>query len=427
MAGERRLGHVAGMSAGTSPTKATALRDRPRLPIPYLLECIDRFLGGAGPFSRQEFEHTAIRRTGLSDFGDPCYAEALQRLLESYNKEANLSALGKRTARWDVLRFLSNLLLLARAEACDPTIREQHIREPIFITGLPRSATTFLHNLFCQDSASHYVRCWETIYPYAERSGPVADGDARAAKVDRHLRAFSWIAPEVGLIHPMTARSPQECTEITAHVFRSLRFDTTHNVPGYQSWLDAAGHREAYAFHRRFLQHLQRRRGPGRWILKTPDHVFALDAIREIYPDARFIFMHRDPLEVLPSVAELTEVLRRPFTRALDRRQIGRQVTTRWAHGAEILIREAEKFPDCAQVAHLEFRAFVENPVRSVAALYDRFGLPFTDVLAEQMHRFIAAWPNGGYRRDKTLLEEYGLSPESERYRYQGYMAHFGF
>ena len=53
----------------------------------------------------------------------------------------------------------------------------------------------------------------------------------------------------------------------------------------------------------------------GVWVLKCPDHIFALGALREVYPDANLVFVHRDPVAVLASVARLTEVLRRPFSR----------------------------------------------------------------------------------------------------------------
>src|SRR5208337_341980 len=145
-----------------------------------------------------------------------------------------------------------------------------------------------------------------------------------------------WLAPAFQALHPLEAISPQECSEITAHVFRSLRFDTNYHIPSYRAWLDAdpVGHLPAYQFHRRFLQHLQHQAGPRasppRWVLKCPDHLFALEAIRAVYPDARLVFVHRDPVKVLLSVARLTEVLRRPFTRDLDPRTIGRDESARW-------------------------------------------------------------------------------------------------
>ena len=139
--------------------------------------------------------------------------------------------------------------------------------------------------------------------------------------------AFERLAPEFRGLHPLDATSPQECSEITAHVFRSLRFDTTYRIPTYRAGWTRAGHLPAYRFHRRFLQHLQhqaRHSGGRRWVVKCPDHLFALDAIRSVYPDARLVFVHRDPVKVLLSVAKLTEVVRRPFTRRIDPAEIGR-------------------------------------------------------------------------------------------------------
>ena len=84
---------------------------------------------------------------------------------------------------------------------------------------------------------------------------------------------------------------------------------------------------------KRFLQYLQAGT-PARWVLKCPDHTFSLDAILAVYPDARFVVVHRDPIAVLGSVAHLTEVLRKPFLKNIDPAEIGAQVGTRWIEGA---------------------------------------------------------------------------------------------
>jgi hypothetical protein len=224
----------------------------------------------------------------------------------------------------------------------------------------------------------------------------------------------------------MTAYSAQECTEITAHVFQSLRLDTTHHVPTYRHWLDRKGHRAAYRFHRRFLQHLQRQKGPGRWILKCPDHLFALDAIQAVYPDARFVFLHRDPVQVLASVARLTEVLRRPFTRRLDRHALGRQVNEHWLAGSALLVAaDAEGLLRREHVRHLEYAAFVADPFKAVGELYAHFGLPLGSAAARHIRSFIAGRPNGGYGRRSSRLEDYGLSAAALRDSYRSYTDHF--
>lgn len=375
------------------------------------------------PLSTAALIETARRRTGLTDFGDQDFEEALGVLARSYEREANLSALGCMTARWDALRFLSNLLVLREAEKKNSEIFDETIDRPIFITGMPRSGTTFLHALFCEDSSNRAIRCWETIYPYPTRGGGARTDGYYQGKVDRQLAMFAWIAPEFPSLHPIGADSPQECTEAMGHVFRSLRFDTTHHVPSYRHWLDDAGHLAAYRFHKRFLQHLQHRHGPGCWVLKCPDHVFALSAIRTVYPDARFIFMHRDPVEVLASVARLTEVLRRPFTRRVDRLQIGQQVRERWAQGAAILVGAAGKdFHPSDQVFHIGFRRFVRDPLAVVSAIYEHFGLPLRQEASARMRHFIIERPDGGYDPVKARLEEYGLDAQTERRRFRDYM-----
>jgi hypothetical protein len=424
----RSFAHMAQACAIASGAPRTTKRPRGE----QLLQAADRFAGALGlspgSWSARQIIELARRRTGLREFGDNAFQEPLRVLARSYEEEAALSTFGRIAARWDALRFLSNLLTLRAAEEENSAILEESIEQPMFITGLPRSGTTFLHGLLVEDRSNLAVRCWETVYPCAVHSASPTLQDACAIKVERQLRTFAWLAPEIRNVHRLSARSPQECTEITAHVFQSLRFDTTHRVPSYRRWLDDAGHLAAYRFHRRFLKHLQYGKSARRWVLKSPDHIFALDAIHDVYPDARFVFVHRSPLEVLPSVAQLTEILRRPFTRHLDRSEIGRQVSERWEHGANILIGVAaasRTFPH--HVAHIDFNALVRNPVGSVAALYERFGLTFSDAFANRLLAQLVNWPEGGYRHNRPSLEEYGLSHETERRRFGAYMDCFEF
>jgi hypothetical protein len=207
---------------------------------------------------------------------------------------------------------------------------------------------------------------------------------------------------------------------------RSMRFDTTHYVPSYERWLDDAGHLEALRFHRRFLQHLQHQSGRGQWVLKSPDHIYAMDAINEIYPDARFVFVHRDPMEVLPSVARLTEILRQPFTRRVDRLQIGRQVTGRWVLGAKLLIETSANLKASPERAlHLRYRSLVRDPMAAVRAIYQRFGLSLEPRAQARIEAFVAQRPKGGYGHNIYRFEDYGLDPETERRRYREYISYF--
>ncbi len=346
-------------------------------------------------------------------------------LLKAYQEESNLRAFGRIAVRWDTLRFLSNLLRLRAEEKKDPSIVEEPITQPIFILGLPRSGTTFLHNLLAEDPGNLAPRCWQTLFPY-----PVGDGrkpDPRPDMTARQYARFLMLAPELPSLHPLDARAAQECIEITGHVFRSLRFDTTHYIPSYQEWLDREGHLEAYRFHKRFLQHLQHQSGKGRWVLKSPDHIFAMDALRQVYPDARFVFVHRDPMKVLPSVARLTEILRQPFTRKIDPIQIGRQVSDRWELGSMLLVEASEQLnstPD--RVFHVRYKELIREPFEIVSDIYRQFGLTMSAEGEARIKRAIAERPDGGYGRNLYRFEDFGLNPAVERKRYATYLTYFG-
>ena len=377
------------------------------------------------PLRADQLIARARRRTGLVDFGSTAFQEPLQNLLRACREEAELSLFGRFATHWDAVRFLSNLLRLREEERRAPKILEQRIERPIFIAGLPRSGTTFLHSLLAQDHTNFVPRVWQLIHPYPLDGG---DGgpDLRARRVARQLQMFGMLAPEFQRMHPIDASSPQECSEITAHVFASLRFDTTYHIPLYRRWLDETGHLDAYRFHKRFLQHLQHQAAvAGHWVLKCPDHIFALGALRAIYPDAGVVFVHRDPLAVLPSVARLTEVLRRPFTRHIDKHEIGRQDSDRWLAATELMIEAADE--ECFEepILHIHYLSLVSDPLDTVATLYRHFGRPLDPHAAARISRLVEAKPNGGYGTRRSRLEEYGLDPVVEHERYARYVKRF--
>lgn len=366
----------------------------------------------------------ARRRLRLDDFGETPFEGALRVFLRACREEADLSLFGRIALGWDTDRFLRNLLRLRAEEARTPEILDQPIAQPILIAGLPRSGTTFLHKLLVEDPANLAPRIWQVIHPYPDRTSGI---DRRRQRVSRQLRLFGMMAPEFRRLHPISANSPQECSEITAHVFASLRFDTTYRVPSYRRWLDTTGHLDAYRFHKRFLQHLQHQAGGSgqRWVLKCPDHVFALAAIRAVYPDARLVFVHRDPLAVLLSVARLTMVLRRPFSRHIDKLEIGRQDSDRWHAASELMIAAADAEGFAEPICHIHYPELVGDPLGTVAAIYRHFGMTLTPEAAARISRLVAAKPNGGYGAHRYRFEDHGLDAARERERYQRYVARF--
>ena len=226
----------------------------------------------------------------------------------------------------------------------------------------------------------------------------------------------------------MEADAPQECIEFTSQVFRSPRFDDVYRAPSYRAWLDASGYDEGYRFLARFLRHLQGSgEAPRRWILKSPEHVFSIDALSGAFPDAMLVLVHRDPGHVLVSAARLTELLRAPFTTAIDRREIGRKVADYWQDAMRRMVGFADDpfLPLRSRLVHVQYRSLVADPVGTVARIYEASGLSYTPEARAAMAAKVARGPNGGYGANRYRPEEFGIDPERQRERASVYAERF--
>lgn len=386
-----------------------------------------QWTGSAGqrprPIDVEVLMARALKRARRKEFSDRSFLEPLHQLLRACDGEAFLSRFGRYALKLDVMRGLTNFLRFDIAEDENPAILDRPITQPVFIMGLPRSGTTFLHTLLAQDNANAVPRAWQLMHPYPARRR-FLQADLRRVEVDFQFRLFHFMSPELNDLHPLTADAPQECSDITAQVFQSLRFDATYRIPSYQSWIAAYGHANAYRFHRRFLKHLDAQEPGRRWVLKCPDHVFALDAIRREYPDARFVFVHRDPARVLASVVKLNEVLRRPFARMVNRNEIGEQVAAFWSEGANRMVAAASAGP--GDILHLHYKEIVSAPMSAVSQLYRHCGLELTQDARLRMQAWLACAPRNEGGQGRYRLADFGLDAGTLRERFARYMEAFG-
>jgi hypothetical protein len=328
-----------------------------------------RRLGVEPPSLDADSLHRAAhRRASLHDYGAWDFAEPLERLLKSYRDEAALTTLGRITVRELIVSLLDNLLRMEAERAANANIEQQRIDAPVFIIGLPRTGTTHLHGIISEDPANRTPSTWEVMYPAVARS---ADDVARArSQTATRLGWAGRLAPEFMRIHPIAPDLPQECIAITAQVFMSIQFHTTHDVPSYQDWFENAPQRLAFDFHHRFLQHLQAKAtamdgASTRWVLKAPGHLFALEGLLERYPDARIIHTHRDPLRVMASMASHATVLRRAFSDDADPIKIAADWADRWARALDKFLAARDRAPS-SQFLDINFESIESDPLDTV-------------------------------------------------------------
>jgi hypothetical protein len=376
--------------------------------------------GGKPVLDPEEMLAAALKRSGRKGFDDRSFVHPLQRLIASCTAESDLNALGRNAVKFEIRRSLHNLLEFERRESEHPELLTRGIERPVFITGMPRSGSTFLHRLLVRDPAVAAPLSWRLVHPHPSAAGRVGETFNRA-KVQAQFYLMRLLAPELNSLHEVAAGEPEECTDITAQVFQSLRYDSVYRVPSYQSWLQRHGHVDAYRFHKRFLQHLEHlepRAPPRQWILKSPDHVFALDDIRVVYPDAVWVFIHRDPVAVLASVARLTEVLRRPFAHQVDLREIGQQVCASWVDGAERMMRAAA---NSDAILHLHYHEIISDPEKAAARIFRHCGHASSRDAARRMRKWLGNRSNRGHRPRRYDLTSFGLDPNTLRAQFKPY------
>jgi hypothetical protein len=374
-----------------------------------------------------------LRERGLREFGHPAFPvdemiEPLDRVLQALETEAELHTVGRWMTRRFLLRLLEVRLQLMTYLREDPGVLDEAVEAPVFIAGAPRTGTTLLHALLAADPAHRAPAGWELLRPVPppdEADSERAADDPRVALVDRELVLPQTVVSGLLSIHVYGARRPKECLSAMSFAFLSEEFTARYAVPSYESWLtDPADLRPAYRMHRLVLQVLQRRSGRKRWALKSPVHLHSLETLLEVYPDARLIVTHRDPLSMLASLSSLIANLRWAHSDSVDVAAIGRAHANRYQNSFERLItaQQTSAVPTDS-IHHLLYADLVQDPIAAVRASYEHLGLRWSDELAKTLQGQRA--PQDAAGRHVYTLEAMGLDRDDLNGRFRRYRDSF--
>ena len=277
----------------------------------------------------------AQAQTGLDDYGPEADAmvEALTVLVRSANDEADLSEQGEMVFGGMVVSLLTRRLEIERWYADHPEIGDQEIASVLFGVGLPRTGSTALSYLLAQDHAVRSLRMWESTQPTPPPELEGEDQDPRFLAAQEAMGSLHLAPPELKSMLPSSPDGPSECLDLLNLSFRSAMLDTVAQTPSYGEWLMDCDYGPAYRYHQRVLKLLQWHRPPNRWRLKTPAHMFAINALDAVYPDAKFVITHHDPAKVMASLASVETAVVRMYTGKADPLYFGRHCVDDWDHG----------------------------------------------------------------------------------------------
>jgi hypothetical protein len=369
--------------------------------------------------SADELVATATERTGLAEFGGDSFREGLERLVHSLRTEATLNELGAAVLPEMLLKHLTQRLQIEDWYARHPEIDDEAIVAPLIGLGLPRTGSTALSNLLGEDPHARSLRRWESGQPCPPPS-TVEGPDPRIAQAIAEHELQEQFAPRLGQLVPVTPTGPMECQDLMALDFRAHFFQAFAHIPSYADWLVDADLTSTYRYEKRALKLLQWGQPARPWRLKCPSHLLWLGALDSVFPDARFVMTHRDPTDVMVSVADVYQEVAKQFSADLDLHWFGRVNVDQWATGMERLVAFRDAGRD-DRFFDIDFRAMQADPIGEVRRLYDWLGEPVTTEFEAGMARW---WTEHAEHREENVHPdpaEFGLDLDEVRRRFSTY------
>ncbi len=369
----------------------------------------------------------ACEQTGLSDFGDSWFFANIDALVPALNDEARLSAAGIDSAAAMIVNGLVNRLRHVELIKRHPEILDERVVVAAVVVGLPRTGSTMLHRMLASAPGMTGTRWFETQnyapFPNETRGDP----EPRRAAARGFLDYMIATIPDLMSIHPMSIDQPDEELIILGQLYSSTMIEGTYHVPGYARWLTENDRVQCYRDLGQILQSLQwqdRRREGAKWVLKTPGHLLALDAVIELFPEAKIVMTHRDPVATVPSYCSMEHSLYQMVSDRVDPASVAAFWVPRLAELLDrfMMVRgqaAAHHFVD------VRYADLLSDPIGEGTRVLEAAGVEVTPEVRAGM----AEWVEANKREDraphKYALEDFGLVRSDVEQRFAAYRAAF--
>jgi hypothetical protein len=367
----------------------------------------------------------AVDLTGLSDFGDGAYREGLSMLLQSLDERPRPDERVREAAMRQVGLPLKGRLFAQKGWKDHPEALLRPTPAPLVIVGAPRSGTTALHQLLAADPLFQGLECWLCRQPMVR---PPREAWATNPVFQREAQAFDAMLaanPQLRAMHAVGPEEVDECIVPMAQSFVSNLFGSTLDVPAYDAWFIQQDIRPSYRRYADILK-LVGLDSEKPWLLKNPSHILYLNELLEVFPDAKVVQIHRDPLKTIPSTASLLYNLqRRVATDTVDPKRVGRREFTLWQTGLSRSLEAAARHPN--QILGVKEDELLSDPVALAGRIYAFAGLPFTAQAESRLAQWAADNPKGKVGSHVYTAEQFGLSDGELREAFAGYRAELGF
>ena len=396
-----------------------------------LFKAIDALLRGLDwlgmPFTQLDADkilREARRSTGLTDWGREDFIEPLRRLLETARGK-DLSGIARFSTHQICVKAMQNRLWIEDYVRRHPEVEDIPIERPVFILGFPRTGTTLLQNLMSQTGTLRPLRFWELSSPVPAYEDRERDIRVRKSRASTIVKAAYFVAPEQRHIHQLGVETAEECWPLFFNAFQVMNYDLTADFRDFGDWMMGRDMVPAYTYYKRQLQILAHHTPTRHFLLKCPEHLWFVDALLKVFPDACVVWTHRDPVASVASYCSLSSLQRRMLYGHIDRPAIGAHIRDRFRIGVERAMTARREIADESRFFDVDFQQLVTDPIAMVHRIKGHFGIPHADGADATMQ----AWLDNG-RKDKRgqhrySAEQWGLDQGAIHAEYADYLERF--
>ena len=230
--------------------------------------------------------------------------------------------------------------------------------------------------------------------------------------------------PLFPLMHEITTWHVHEEIQLLAIDFSTMFFETLAHVPAWRDHYLAHDQTPHYRYMRVVLQALQHLRGGERWVLKSPQHIEQFAVLHEVFPDATVVVTHRDPVNVVVSLATMIAYTARMSVDPVEPEVFGRY----WADRVETMlracVRDRELLPAESSI-DVPFDEFMRDDLGMVRRIYALADQPFDERAEQATSTYLEGHRRGRGGRIDYRASDVGLDLDELRQRFGFYVDRF--
>jgi len=267
-----------------------------------------------------------------------------------------------------------------------PGYKRQPVDRPLFILGNFRSGSTFLHRLLSRDAENFTsLTTWDIYLAPSVTAKKLVQAIARIDRVigsplRRLALAFDRRSLGQVRIHRISFFQPEEDENILMHIwstyFVSFLFPFLDEMPPYHLFDEALRPREKrriMAFYRSMLQRHLYATGKRHFVAKNPAFCAKIETLMEYFPDARILYLVRNPFDMLPSTVSWINYARGVFTEPEEKYLYLDEIVklTQYWYRHPLSYLDAHPSPH-----HLiiKYDDLISDPERVIRSFYKQFG-----------------------------------------------------